>query len=105
MITIPQIIFFFLKRNVSPENIPNRSVFGKAYHQWLNTEWFFPENYKFNQISLNGAPLPYELQFCLSNAGDCADWLKDNDKNLNDFIIPKITTKHFLTNDKQLVTI
>ncbi len=101
MVTIPQIICFFLKRKTSPENIPNRSVFGKAYHQWLNSEWPFPAGYSFKPISLNCAPLPYELQFAMANAADCADWLKDNNKELNSFLLPKID----LTNRKELVSI
>jgi hypothetical protein len=76
-----KILSFYLKRGISPEKIPTKSVFGKIYWEWRNSpaEIELPEGYKFNSINLLiDAPIPYEVEYGLSNWVDCVDWLKEN---------------------------
>ncbi len=93
--------FFVVVRKLHWEQIPKNIPLGKIFWEWMATTELFPVGYSFNPISLKGEVVPYEISFNLSNASDCVDWMKDNDKNLNDFIIPKIN----LTNKNELVTI
>ncbi len=68
MVTIPQIICFFLKRKISPENIPAKSVFGKLYFEWLNSISFVPDGYKWNDSWWEVTPpIPYEQEYLLTN--------------------------------------
>lgn len=69
---------FFKKRGIRPEKIDRKSVYGKEYWVLRERDLSHIELPPFTPKSLAGAPMPYEVQYKLSNAGDCKDWLADN---------------------------
>ena len=46
--------------------------------------------------SLKGTPVPYEIQFDMSNRSDCQDWIEDNKESINN-IIPLTILKNPLS--------
>lgn len=73
-----KILDFYRKRGIPREKIPYHCGFGKVLAAWFATTELPPAGYVAPVISLKGAPVPYEVEFSMSNADDCADWLAEN---------------------------
>jgi hypothetical protein len=73
----------FHKRGISAENIP-KCGFKKIVDAWLAKTEVLPEGYSWQPRSLKNLPMPFEIEFNMSNRFDCQDWLNDNGIKLNE---------------------
>ena len=71
-------ICVFAKRRIPIDKVPTNIPLGKLVAAWFASTEEIGVEYSFNPISLRGQPVPFEIEFGLTNASDCVDWLNDN---------------------------
>jgi hypothetical protein len=74
---IGELVLFRVRRRISEKDFA-KSAFGRELAALKAETHEAPADYKFEPISLKGAPMPYEIQFRMSNWADCQDWIREN---------------------------
>lgn len=78
---IGQLAIFFRRtqKRSWQDVIKGQSIFARQLKQLIfQEENLIPPENLIKPIGLKNAPIPYEIQFNLSNRFDCQDWANDN---------------------------